>query len=242
MTDDITLVTGGGRGIGAAICRRLAAEGHDVVLTYLGNRRAANEVAADVRASGQRALVVQADVTDEGSIEALFEQIAEFGPLTGIVNNAASVRSVGRLQDADLHTIRDDLDTNLFSVLAVTKVAIPVLTASGGGAIVNISSRAATLGSANTYVHYAAAKAGVEALTVGLSQELAGNGIRVNAVAPGIIWTEFHRDRDRPAKLASTIPMGRAGQPQEIAGAVAWLLSDDASYATGTVLRVAGGL
>jgi glucose 1-dehydrogenase len=112
----------------------------------------------------------------------------------------------------------------------------------GGGSIVNISSAAATLGGAGTYVHYAAAKAAVDAFTVGLSKELAGKNIRVNAVAPGTVWTDFHQDRDRPAKVAATIPMGRAGKPDEIAGAVVWLLSDDAGYATGTTIRVAGGL
>ncbi|WP_258064647.1 SDR family oxidoreductase [Arthrobacter sp. ZGTC131] len=122
------------------------------------------------------------------------------------------------------------------------KYAIGPISQAGGGSIVNISSAAATLGGAGTYAHYAAAKAAVEALTVGLSKELAGKKIRVNAVSPGTVWTDFHQDPDRPAKIAAVIPMGRAGKPDEIAGAIAWLLPDDASYATGTTIRIAGGL
>ncbi len=138
--------------------------------------------------------------------------------------------------------MRRDIDLNLTGTLICSKHAVRSMTATGGGAIVNISSAAATLGSPGMYVHYAAAKAGVDALTVGLAKEVAALGIRVNAVAPGTIWTEFHQDPDRPAKVALTAPMQRAGQPDEIAGAVAWLLSDDAGFATGTVIRVAGGL
>jgi NAD(P)-dependent dehydrogenase (short-subunit alcohol dehydrogenase family) len=237
-----TIVTGGGRGLGAAISRRLAAEGHDVVLTYRSDRESAEGVAREVTALGPSALVVQVDTTDERSVERLFGEAEEFGPVTGLVNNAASVSAVGQLEQNDLDAIRRDLDVNLFAVIACIRYAVRPMRAAGGGAIVNISSAAATLGSPGTYVHYAAAKAGVDALTVGLAKELASDGIRVNAVAPGILWTRFHRDPERPAKLAPTIPMGRSGQPEEIAGAVAWLLSSDAGYTTGTVVRVAGGL
>ena len=148
---------------------------------------------------------------------------------------------MGPLIDNELSAIRADIDLDLVGVLASIKYSIEPLTESGGGSIVNISSAAATLGSPNMYVHYAAAKAGVEALTIGLSKELATRNIRVNAVAPGVTWTEFHRDADRPSKVADMIPMQRAGNPTEIAGAVAWLLSPDASYATGTTIRIAGG-
>jgi NAD(P)-dependent dehydrogenase (short-subunit alcohol dehydrogenase family) len=238
----VTVVTGGGRGIGAAICRRLAAEGHDLVIGYRHDAAAAEGVAADIRAAGHHALTVQVDTTDEGSVIALFERAAELGVVTGLVNNAGSVSAVGTLADNDLTAIRRDLDVNLVGVLACAKYAIRAMTPTGGGAIVNISSAAATLGSPGSYVHYAAAKAGVDALTVGLAKEVALLGIRVNAVAPGTIWTDFHQDPERPARVAPTVPLGRAGQPDEVAGAVAWLLSDDAGYATGTVIRVAGGL
>jgi NAD(P)-dependent dehydrogenase (short-subunit alcohol dehydrogenase family) len=237
-----TIVTGGGRGIGAAISRRLAADGHDLVITYRQGRDDAEQVADDVRRAGRQALVVQADVTGEDSVRELFSQAAEFGPPTALVNNAGSVSAVGPLSGSELDAIRRDLDVNLFGVIACTKYAIPHMVAAGGGAIVNISSAAATLGSPNSYVHYAAAKAGVDALTVGLAKELAGHGIRVNGVAPGTVWTDFHHDPERPAKVAATIPMGRAGTPEEIAGAVAWLLTEDARYTTGTTIRVAGGL
>ncbi|WCI09818.1 SDR family oxidoreductase [Arthrobacter sp. OVS8] len=216
--------------------------GHDVVITYLRDRDAADEVASDVRRLGQRALVLQTDTTAEHSVVELFDQAQTFGTLTGLVNNAGSASAVGPLEDNSLQAIGQDLNVNLLGVIACTKYAIGPMSQAGGGSIVNISSAASTLGGAGTYVHYAAAKAAVEAFTVGLSKELAGKNIRVNAVAPGTLWTDFHQDPDRPAKIAPTIPMGRAGQPHEIAGAVAWLLSDDASYATGATIRIAGGL
>jgi glucose 1-dehydrogenase len=242
MAGQLTVVTGGSRGIGAAICRRLAAEGQDVVITYLRDSDAADEVAADVRRLGQRALVLQTDTTEEHSVVELFDRAQAFGPLTGLVNNAGSASAFGPLEGNSLQAISQDLNVNLLGVISCIKYAIGPMSQAGGGSIVNISSAAATLGGAGTYVHYAAAKAAVEALTVGLSKELAGKNIRVNAVAPGTLWTDFHQDPDRPAKIAPTIPMGRAGQPHEIAGAVAWLLSDDASYATGATIRIAGGL
>jgi len=222
------------------VCRRLAADGHDVVVTYVRDRAAAESVAADVEAAGRRALVCRVDTTDEESVIAMYGEVAEFGTLTGVVTNAGAASAVGDLVDNDLSDIRADIDLNLVGVLACIKYAIAPMTHSGGS-IVNISSAAATLGSPGMYVHYAASKAGVEALTVGLAKELADRNIRVNAVAPGTIWTDFHRDPNRPAKVAESVPMKRAGTPDEIAGAVSWLLSDDASYATGTTIRIAGG-
>ncbi|SNS78483.1 SDR family NAD(P)-dependent oxidoreductase [Rhodococcoides kyotonense] len=241
MATPLTVVTGGSRGIGAAICRRLAADGHDVVVTYLNARDAAQEVADDVARLGRRALVVRTDTTDEFSVVEMYRQVREFGSLTGLVTNAGAASAVGSLVDNDLDSIRADIDLNLVGVLASIKYAIEPMTDSRHGSIVNISSAAATLGSPNMYVHYAASKAGVEALTVGLAKELAERNIRVNAVAPGTIWTDFHRDPQRPAKVAEIVPMKRAGRPEEIAGAVSWLLSDDASYASGTTVRIAGG-
>ncbi|MET0318396.1 MAG: SDR family NAD(P)-dependent oxidoreductase [Rhodococcus fascians] len=240
MTARTTVVTGGSRGIGAAVCRRLAADGHDVVVTYVRDRAAAESVAADVEAAGRRALVCRVDTTDEESVIAMYGEVADFGTLTGLVTNAGAASAVGDLVDNDLSDIRADIDLNLVGVLACIKYAIAPMTHSGGS-IVNISSAAATLGSPGMYVHYAASKAGVDALTVGLAKELADRNIRVNAVAPGTIWTDFHRDPNRPAKVARSVPMKRAGTPDEIAGAVSWLLSDDASYATGTTIRIAGG-
>jgi NAD(P)-dependent dehydrogenase (short-subunit alcohol dehydrogenase family) len=241
MDRPLTLVTGSSRGIGAAVARRLAADGHDLVVTYRSDEVAAAGVADELRHSGARVLVERCDTTDDGSVAQLFERIAGFGTLTGLVANAGSAAAVGRLEDNDMAAIERDLSVNLGGVIRSVKHAIAPLRLCGGGSIVLVSSAAATLGSAGTYVHYAAAKAGVDALTLGLSQELATDGIRVNAVAPGIIETGFHLDPERPAKLADTIPLGRPGRPAEVAGAVAWLLSVDASYTTGAILRVAGG-
>lgn len=236
-----TVVTGGGRGIGAAVCRRLARDGHDVVLAFLRDAAAADRVAEQVRGEGRRALVVQADTTDDAAVTALLRRAEDFAPITGLVTNAGSAQAIGRLEDNPMDLIRADIEVNLVGVLSCIGQAVPALRRAGGGAIVTISSAAAALGGAGMYVHYAAAKAGVEALTVGLSRELAEDGIRVNAVAPGIIATGFHHDPDRPAKLAPTVPLGRPGEPDEVAAAVSWLLSSDASYTTGTVLRVTGG-
>ncbi len=177
-------------------------------------------------------------------MDRLFERAAaELGPITGVVNNAGVTSPLGRLTDTRVEDIRRVIDVNVVGVLLCARRAATVLTR--GGAIVNVSSAAATLGSPNQYVHYAASKAAVDALTVGLSKELAPAGIRVNTVAPGIIQTEIHAtsgDPDRPTKLAGQIPLGRPGEPDEIAAAIAWLLSPEASYTTGAILRVAGGL
>ncbi|MFZ4135985.1 SDR family NAD(P)-dependent oxidoreductase [Streptomyces koyangensis] len=237
----LTVVTGGSRGIGAAVCARLAADGHDVVVGYRSDRAAAEAVAERVRAAGRRALAVAVDTADAASVDALFDEAATLGVVTGLVNNAGMSGPVGRLADADPAGLSRALDVNVLGYLLCARRAVRDLAASGGGALVNISSAAATLGSPGEYVHYAAAKAAVDTLTVGLAKEVAEDGIRVNCVAPGVIWTEFHADPERPAKQAPGIPLGRAGQPEEIAAAVSWLLSADASYTTGAVLRVAGG-
>jgi NAD(P)-dependent dehydrogenase (short-subunit alcohol dehydrogenase family) len=238
----LTVVTGGSRGIGAAICARLAADGHDIVIGYRTDASAADAVAERVRGAGRRCVTVRLDTADDADVDRLFDTAAELGPVTGLVNNAAISGPNGPLVDADPAGIRRALDVNVTGYLLCARRAVRDMSRTGGGAIVNISSAAATLGSPGQYVHYAASKAAVDAMTVGLAKEVAPAGIRVNCVAPGIIWTEFHQDPQRPAKLASAIPMGRSGQPEEIAGAVAWLLSPDASYATGAILRVAGGM
>jgi NAD(P)-dependent dehydrogenase (short-subunit alcohol dehydrogenase family) len=236
----LTVVTGGSRGIGAAICARLAEDGHDLVVGYRENSGAATSVVDRAMAGGRRAIAVQVDTANPDSVDEFFRTADDFGAVTGFVNNAAISGPVGNLVDADVEELHRALDINLFGYLLCARRAIRSLSA--GDAIVNISSAAATMGSPGVYVHYAAAKAAIDAVTMGLAKELAPSGIRVNAVAPGIIWSEFHLDPERPAKLAPTIPFGRAGQPAEVAGAVSWLLSADASYASGTVIRVAGGL
>ncbi|MEV6751295.1 SDR family oxidoreductase [Streptomyces sp. NPDC051214] len=239
----VTAVTGGSRGIGAAISTRLAKDGHHIALGYHSDADAAEKVAAEVRATGVRCLTVRMDTADEADVDRLFETAAaELGPVTGLVNNAGIGAPVGPLADADVAAMRRALDVNVLGYLLCARRAIRDMKRTGaGGGIVNISSAAATLGAPGEYVHYAAAKGAVDTMTVGLSKEVAADGIRVNAVAPGVIWTEFHADPERPAKLAGNIPLGRSGHPEEIAAAVAWLLSAEASYATGTILRVAGG-
>ncbi|MFC8964624.1 SDR family NAD(P)-dependent oxidoreductase [Streptomyces sp. NPDC057094] len=237
-----TVVTGGSRGIGAAVCRRLAEDGHDVVIGYRSDAAAAEKVAEEVRAAGRRCLTGAVDTSDAGAVDRLFDAAAELGPVTGLVNNAGISGPNGRLADADPAGMRQALEVNVLGYLLCARRAVREMTAAGGGAIVNISSAAATLGSPGQYVHYAAAKAAVDALTIGLSKEVAADGIRVNCVAPGTVWTDFHEDPERPARVAAAVPLGRAGRPDEISGAVSWLLSPDASYTTGAVLRVAGGL
>lgn len=245
----VTVVTGASRGIGAAIAVHLARQGHDVVINYRQDLAAAEQVAQQVSTLGRRAAVVQADVADPAEVAKLFaDGTAQLGPLTGLVNCAGSTLHVGTLAETPVDIVRRVLEVNLLSVLLCCRRAAQLMSTSRGGtggAIVNVSSAAATLGAAHEYVHYAAAKAGVDAATIGLAKELAADDIRVNAVAPGTIRTGIHADAgdpDRAERVASRIPLGRAGEPYEVAPAVAWLLDDQASYVTGAILRVAGGL
>ncbi|WP_329245431.1 glucose 1-dehydrogenase [Streptomyces sp. NBC_01478] len=241
----VTVVTGGSRGIGAATCLRLAADGHDVVVGYLGDARAAEDVAEAVRRTGARSVCVQGDTSVEADVERLFAAAErQLGPVTGLVNNAGVTGPFGRLADADPADLRRVVEVNLLGTLLCSRRAAQVMAARGNGVIVNVSSSAAALGSPGDHVHYAATKAAVDTLTLGLAQELGPDGIRVNAVAPGVIDTEIHArtgDPDRPRRPAASIPLRRPGQPEEIAAAIAWLMSPEASYATGTVMRVSGG-
>ncbi|MFJ8361255.1 glucose 1-dehydrogenase [Streptomyces sp. NPDC093984] len=245
MTRAVTVVTGGSRGIGAATCVRLAADGHDVALGYLRDAEAAERTAEAVRAAGARCVIVRADTSDEAAVDRLFDTAADaLGPVTGLVNNAGVTGPLGRLADTDTDVLRRVVEVNVLGTLLCSRRAAREMAARGSGVIVNVSSGAATLGSPGEYVHYAASKAAVDALTTGLSKELGPDGIRVNAVAPGLVDTEIHAamgDPDRPRRMAAAIPLRRAGSAEEIAAAIAWLMSPESSYTTGAVLRVAGG-
>jgi NAD(P)-dependent dehydrogenase (short-subunit alcohol dehydrogenase family) len=234
----LTLVTGGSRGIGAATVRRLASAGHDVVIGYRSDHEAARALAEEVGG----ATTVAADVTDPDAVDALFDRAKECGRLTGVVNNAGATVHIGDLAETPVEIVRQVVDLNLTAALFVARRAVRDLR--DGGVLVNVSSGAATLGAPHEYVHYAAAKAGVDALTLGLAQEVASRGIRVNGVAPGIIRTDIHADAGEPGRLdrvAPLVPLGRVGEPEEVAVAIAWLLSDACPYVTGATLRVAGG-
>ncbi|WP_426511944.1 glucose 1-dehydrogenase [Dactylosporangium sp. McL0621] len=242
--EHVTVVTGGSRGIGAATCLRLARDGHRIAVGYRSNARAAEQVVAGVRAAGADAVAVRGDTSAEDDVLALFDAAAQhLGPVTGLVNNAGIASTLGPVADLDTGELRRVMDVNVIGAFLCARQAARVMTA--GGAIVNVSSTAATLGSPGNYVHYAASKAAVDALTLGLAKELAAAGVRVNGVAPGFVHTEIHEqtgDPNRAANVVARIPAGRLGTPEEIAEAIAWLLSPAASYATGTTLRVAGGL
>lgn len=245
----VTIITGGTRGIGAATAIRLARAGHDLALAYRHDDRAAQQTAAEVQAAGARCVLAKVDVTDENDVARLFAiAVDQLGAVTGLVNNAGATAHIGDLADTPIRVIRDVIDVNLMGVILCARQASRIMSVrrgGHGGGIVNVSSAAATLGSAHEYVHYAAAKAGVEALTIGLAKELAADQIRVNAVAPGTIRTTIHAaagDPGRPDRVARNVPIGRAGEPDDVAPAIAWLLGPEAAYITGAVLRVAGGL
>ncbi|MGK5627521.1 SDR family oxidoreductase [Streptomyces sp. URMC 123] len=245
----VTVVTGGGRGIGAAVAVRLARAGHRIAIGYERARDAAERTAEEVRAAGSECVVVRLDTSVEAEVDALFDTATEkLGRVTGLVNNAGITGPLGRFAETSPETIRRVLDVNVMGAMLCARRAVREMSTrygGGGGAIVNISSAAATTGSPGEYVHYAAGKAAVDALTVGLSKELAAEGIRVNSVQPGMVLTEIHAamgDPERPWRVRGRVPMERPGEAEEIAGAVAWLLSPEASYTTGAILRVAGGL
>ena len=242
------LVTGGSRGIGAAVARQAAVAGWDVAINYGRDAASAKAVAEAVRAAGRRALTVAADVADEAAVDAMFARIdAELGPLRGLVNNAGIVGPKARLDEMDSARWRRMLDVNVLgSLLCAQRAVRRMSTRHGGpgGAIVNLSSMAATLGSGGQYVDYAASKGAIDTLTVGLARELAAEGVRVNGVRPGIIDTDIHAsggEPDRARLLAPSVPMQRAGSADEVAAAIVWLLSPAASYVTGTTMDVSGG-
>lgn len=244
----ILLITGGARGIGAATALLAAQRGYAVVVNYTANARAADEVVRQIRASGGSAMALQADVADEAQVLAMFEQIdAKLGRLSALVNNAGVVDVAARVDEMSVARLRRMFDINLVGSFVCAREAVKRMSTrhgGGGGAIVNVSSIAAKLGGAGQYVDYAASKGAIDTFTVGLAKEVALEGIRVNAVRPGIIETDIHASGgqpDRARQMAPLVPMARAGSAQEVAQAIVWLLSDDASYSTGTLLDVAGG-
>lgn len=238
------VVTGAARGIGAATARKAAARGYSVCVNYRDDQRAAESVAAGIRAAGGAALAVRADVSREVEVGRLFAAAEEaFGPLAALVNNAGITGPIGPFEAATPQTLRSVIETNLLGSLFCAQEALRRFPP-GGGAIVNLSSVAATTGAPGEYVHYAASKAAIDSFTLGLAKEVAARGVRVNAVAPGSTLTEIHAragEPGRPERVRGRIPMQRLAEPEEIADAVLWLLSAEASYVSGAVLRVAGG-
>jgi len=246
--EKVVIVTGGGRGIGAATCERLGAKGYSVVVNFARDAKAAENVAASIRKAGGKAITVQGDVSREADVLKLFKACDEaFGPLTALVNNAGTINTQARLVDITADGAARVLNVNVLGTILCAREAVKRMsTARGGkgGTIVNLSSVAARLGAPNEYVDYAASKGAVDTFTIGVAREVAAEGIRVNAVRPGLIDTEIHAsggDAGRPERLRTTIPMQRVGTAKEIAETIVWLLSDAASYVTGAVLDVTGG-
>ena len=240
----VLLVTGGGRGIGAATCRLAARAGYAVVVNYQSDKFAAESLAKEIGG-----LAIQADVSKPDDVARMFSEFeSKLGRITHVVNSAGATGKSSKLVDADLETIRQTLDINLFGTILVAREAVKRMSirlGGTGGVIVNISSGAASIGSANEFVWYAASKAGVDAFTLGLGREVAEEGIRVVAVAPGLIDTELHArstgEPDRVNRMRDVIPMKREGAADEVAKTILFLLSDAASYITATTIRVSGG-
>jgi short-subunit dehydrogenase len=244
----VLLVTGGGRGIGAATCILAAQKGWAVAVNYTANARAADEVVAQIKKAGGEAMSVHADVSNEPQVLAMFEKVrSSMGPLQGLVNNAGVIDVSARLDEMSMARWRRMFDINVLGTLLCAREAIlQMSTRHGGkgGSIVNLSSAAARLGAAGQYLDYAAAKGAIDSFTLGLSKEVAAEGIRVNAVRPGLIDTDIHASGGLPNRvkdLEHLVPAKRGGTAMEVAQAIVWLLSDEASYTTMSLVDVSGG-
>jgi NAD(P)-dependent dehydrogenase (short-subunit alcohol dehydrogenase family) len=245
----VAVITGGSRGIGAAIAKLLGSNGYSVAITYASDQMAAKNVLDHLTGIGSRAAGIQADVSQEADVLRIFEIAQrELGPIRALVNNAAITGGKARVDEIDAAKLGQMLAVNVGGTMLCSREAVRRMStrhAGGqGGAIVNISSLAARTGSAGEWVHYAASKGAVNTFTIGLAREVANEGIRVNAIAPGLVDTGLHAANGEPGRIARlnpTIPMGRAGTAEEIAQGVLWLLSDAASYVTGTILEIGGG-
>ena len=244
----LILITGGSRGVGAATARLAAARGYDVAISYIHDQASAEAVAADVRAFGRKALAMRADSADPEQVGALFAAIdRDFARLDVLVNNAAILARQSPMEDLDFERMQRIFAVNAIGPILCSQQAVRRMATryqGRGGAIVNISSGAARLGSPNEYVDYAASKGALETFTIGLAKEVARDGIRVNCIRPGHIYTDMHASGGEPGRVdrvKASIPMGRGGQPEEVAWAILWLASEEASYTTGTFLDVTGG-
>ena len=244
----VIVVTGGGRGIGAATARLAAEAGYAVCINYRANRKAAESVVEAVRSGGGRAIAVEGDVAREADVVRLFDAAAkELGRVTALVNNAGILERQCRLDEMEAERFERVFATNVTGALLCAREAVRRMSTrhgGAGGAIVNVSSMASRLGSPGEYIDYAASKGAVDSLTIGLAKEVADEGIRVNAVRPGVIRTEIHASGGEPGRVdrvKSSVPMKRGGEPEEVARAILWLLSDEASYSTGTFIDVSGG-
>ncbi len=248
MSQPILLITGASRGIGAATARLAAARGYAVCITYRERRDAADALAAEIEQTGGKAIAVQTDVADEAQVVRLFETVdRELGRLTALVNNAGVLETQMRVDQMDAARLNRVFAANVTGSFLCAREAVRRMSSrhgGAGGAIVNVSSAASRIGSPGEYVDYAASKAAIDTFTIGLAKEVAAEGIRVNAVRPGVIYTEIHASGGEPGRVdrvKSAIPMQRGGQAEEVAQAVLWLLSDEASYTTGALLDVTGG-
>jgi NAD(P)-dependent dehydrogenase (short-subunit alcohol dehydrogenase family) len=248
MDNKVLLVTGGSRGIGAATALLAARQGWAVAVNYTANSLAADEVVRSIRAGGGNAITVQADVADEAQVLRMFQKVdAKLGRLNGLVNNAGVVDVTARVEDMSVARWKRMFDINVIGSMICAREAVRRMSTrhgGDGGSIVNLSSAAARLGAPGQYVDYAAAKGAIDAFTIGLAKEVAGDGIRVNAVRPGLIETEIHASGgipDRVNQLRHQVPMQRGGTADEVAQAIVWLLSDAASYTTMSLLDVSGG-